>query len=943
MEVRAAQDDDSVLARFAARVAAGPERPALSGAGCAVTYAELDAWANRIAIAILDHPAGTCPNVAIVVDHGPVKVAATVGALKSGRTLAAFDATYPDAALAELVAHAEAGVVLTDAPNARRAKTIGGHHCAVVVVDVIDALPDRRAPAVRIDPGALAYLRYTSGSTGAPKGVMHSHATALHLALTSMGLLRLAPEDRLALFNPFWMSLVLGALMAGATLRCFDLKRDAMNRIGPWLDDNRVTILPAFPTVFRQIAAALDRTGPCATVRCVFLSGEPVLDEDVRAARRLFPPVCVLINGYGSAEFSQIAAFHCPRDGEIPGRLPAGHAVGGVEILVLDEQGRRAPAGTRGEVAVRAAHMTSGYWRRPDLTRRTLIADPDGGPAPVYATGDVGWVDAGGCLRIAGRRDQQIKVRDHRVMPAEVEDAITAHPAVKEAAVVAREGARGVTRLAAYVVPRADETFDATALRAFLRDSVPSYMVPTWFVAVSALPTLENGKVDRRALAALEPPGRRVDPAAAPRDALEAGLVDLWEETLGTAAIGIHDDFVDLGGDSLAATAMILEIARAYGVELEPEAAFGQGSTVAGLAELIRARPKSRSDPAPASGPRDVDFVAFGSAYAGPTPRRAALFYTDPDMLIRRARPGAIWGPIAFNSLGFRGPEIAMPKPAGTVRLAFLGDSVAFDARATDNSTTWPHRVRDRLADAFPARTIDYINAALPGFGARHNEIVFRRSVASLAPDVVVIHTSDMNRDTAYLARATGLFGGVHDRPTWLARRSLSWAIGERTMLSLARRVGAVHGRGRLRILPADLTRAFEQRLTLLVATCQASAGVVTLLIVGGRLRRDQGLIERFAAASTTAYYMPYLSLEAMLDAHDAYDAAIRAVARRTGALLIDAADLLPADSRHYLDSAHLTARGGRRLADAIARALAEAPAVRALLERDTERVASVG
>jgi hypothetical protein len=324
-----------------------------------------------------------------------------------------------------------------------------------------------------------------------------------------------------------------------------------------------------------------------------------------------------------------------------------------------------------------------------------------------------------------------------------------------------------------------------------------------------------------------------------------------------------------------------------------------------------------------------VDFADLNIATAGR--RNAALFHVERATGLRRARPGARWGGIAINRLGFRGPDLAIPKPAGTTRLAFLGDSATFDAHVGGNEDTWVHRACRELEARAPGARIDYVNASLPGYGSRQLAVLFAGAVAPLAPDLTLIAISDANADTARYARERHGYRGLHIRPSPLARRWVSWARVEKSWLSLWRRTAAVLGRG-IADLPSDLADDFARRLEAVVEQVRRAGSVPVLVLLPRRLRPGQGRIRAFASLASAAYYMPHLSLEGFRRAHALYGAAIREVARKEGVGLIDLGDALPSDGRHFRDSHHFTTQGSRRLGAAFADALLADPRLAAIL-----------
>ena len=285
--------------------------------------------------------------------------------------------------------------------------------------------------------------------------------------------------------------------------------------------------------------------------------------------------------------------------------------------------------------------------------------------------------------------------------------------------------------------------------------------------------------------------------------------------------------------------------------------------------------------------------------------------------------PGSTTERIAIDSRGFRSPELDDPKPDGRLRLAFVGGSTTFCAETSGNDATWPALVVAAARAAHPDADVDWLNAAVGGFAADTSIDNFRHRVAPLVPDVVVVYhaTNDLSKDTRALARATGVYEGDPDGDSWLAGWSLAWFLLEK---NLAHRERAVvdPDTPKLALDPATIAPGFADRLRTLVADAQAAGALVVLPTFSARLRSGQSAAELEAAAVSSLYYMPYLTPESILAGFEAYNAEIRRVAAETGALLVEAADAIPADAEHFVDSVHFTDAGAARMAELVGTAL---------------------
>jgi lysophospholipase L1-like esterase len=310
-------------------------------------------------------------------------------------------------------------------------------------------------------------------------------------------------------------------------------------------------------------------------------------------------------------------------------------------------------------------------------------------------------------------------------------------------------------------------------------------------------------------------------------------------------------------------------------------------------------------------------------------------FQIDRATGLRVPTPNAVKGRIRINSLGFRSPELTVPKPPSTIRLAFLGGSTTYCAEVTSNELTWPHLVWQRLQIEFPDRSLDYVNAGVPGYALDSILKSFEHRVSPLQPDVVVIYeaTNDLSFDTYELAKSRHLvFHRPDESRSWLSQHSFLWFLVTKNLTILQRQVQADIGTDSLTFDPHELSQGFRRRLTELVRASRASASMVAVATFSPRLRRDLSPAERRNAAVTSLYYMPYMSIDGLLQGFEEYNRVIREVARDTGALLIEGEDRIPPDARHYTDSVHFSDAGSRAMATRVSEALLADPGFRMLV-----------
>ncbi|HHR0779184.1 TPA: amino acid adenylation domain-containing protein, partial [Serratia marcescens] len=547
--------DQTLAALFEQQVRRTPDATALVSGAESLSYAQLNARANRLAHALIARGVGPDSRVAVCAERGLHMVTALFGILKAGGAYVPLDPAYPGERLQYILQDADPVLLLADA--AGRA-ALGEPATPQLALEA--ALPDTLSaenPERRAQASHLAYVIYTSGSTGKPKGAMNEHRGVVNRLVWMQEAYGLTAADTVLQKTPFGFDVSVWEffwpLMVGARLVMAKPEGhkdpDYLSRA---IEQYGVTTLHFVPSMLQSFLADGQAASRCGQVVRVMCSGEALPAALVAEFYRRLPQA-ELHNLYGPTEAAvDVTAWHCSREADRVS-VPIGRPIANTRIYLLDDHGQPVPLGAVGELYIGGVQVARGYLNRPELTAERFLSDPFAPGGRMYRTGDVARYLANGDIEYLGRNDQQVKIRGFRIECGEIEAVLATHPAVREAVVDAR-AVGDDKRLVAWVVPAADvaEETLAGALRQHVSAALPDYMVPSAWVVVAALPLSPNGKLDRRALP--EPQGAQSQAAyEAPQGEHETLLAGIWRELLNVEQVGRHDNFFELGGHSLLA------------------------------------------------------------------------------------------------------------------------------------------------------------------------------------------------------------------------------------------------------------------------------------------------------------------------------------------------------------------------------------------------------
>lgn len=572
---------------FEAQVARTPDAVAVVFEDSQLTYRQLNERANQLARYLVRIGVGPNVLVGICVERSLEMIVGLLGILKAGGAYVPVDPNFPADRIAFMLEDAEAPVLLTQDGLVHG---LPKHTAAVVKLDSdwpkIIAESRENLPG-RAQAEDLAYTMYTSGSTGKPKGVQILHRGVVNFLISMAEKPGMKASDRLLAVTTLSFDIagleVYLPLTLGASVEIVsrDVSSDG-NRLLAKLKNSGATVMQATPATWRLLLEAGWKKSPELKI---LVGGEAV---PVKLADELMQRADSVWNMYGPTEttiWSTVRKFE-PAEAAIS----IGRPIANTEIFILDKLLQPVPIGVAGELLIGGDGLAKGYFKRPELTAEKFISHPfsDNPTARLYRTGDLARYLPNGEIEFLGRIDHQVKIRGFRIELGEIEAVLRQHRGVSETVVVAREDIPGDKRVVAYFIPKSKAAPSASELRAFLKEKLPLYMLPSSFVKLERMPLTPNGKVDRRALPA--PGSAELEPtqvSSKPKDEVEARLVEIWESVLGTRPIGTQDNFFDLGGHSILAVRLMNRIAEVFGSEL-PIAILLQAPTIEQLSAIVR-------------------------------------------------------------------------------------------------------------------------------------------------------------------------------------------------------------------------------------------------------------------------------------------------------------------------------------------------------------------
>ena len=607
--------EQSIPKRFEQQVVKFSNHIAIKDNDRELTYNSLNNLSNRVAYTILHKRGEKSEPVILLLHQGIELILSILGVLKTNKFYVPVDPIYPLRTIETIYKNSFAGLIITKTSYLSLLKGFKIRKKSIINIDELLSETSTDNVDLKISPDNYAYIYYTSGSTGPPKGVIDNHRNVLHNIMRYTNSLYISPIDRLTLLQSSSfsgsVSSMFCALLNGATVYPFNLQKEGMSNLANLLIREKVTIYHSVPIIFDHLLM-VNKKFP--SIRIVRLEGDKVSKRHIDLFQKHFRQGCILVNGLGATETGISRQYFIRPGTKIKGDIiPIGYETEDTEIRIVNKLKKEVPNGEIGEIVVRSRYLAKGYWGRPELTKASFHVVSDDRITKDYFTGDLGRFRSDGCLDYLGRKDHQAKVRGHHVEIESIENAIYSHPSVKDTVVNVIEDKNSNSIIVAYIVPKNKEQTEISTIRKRISERLPTYMAPAAFVMLDALPLTPNGKLDRRLLP--KPDQRRPDLGStfvAPRTEVEEMVACIWAEFLDLERIGIYDNFLELGGNSLLAMQVISRVGNAFQIELSLRSLF-EAPTVAGQAkhvEMIRQTVQNlrKSFPASTDDREEIEF-----------------------------------------------------------------------------------------------------------------------------------------------------------------------------------------------------------------------------------------------------------------------------------------------------------------------------------------------
>jgi len=550
-----------------------------------VTYEQLDKKANSLAYLIRNSPLNQEHNVTLLLDHNEEMIVGILGILKAGKTYVPIDSHFPLERAKKIMNDSRCNLLITNRHQlslAHKLLNASGREIQIINISSLDN-KNTEAPKLSINENQPAYVLYTSGSTGQPKGVVQSHRSIVQSLSSYIEELDIKASDTIALTTPYSHTVsvidIFSALFTGASVAILNIKNDfEVQSFGAWLKKMKVSIIHTVPTFYRFFMKYITDRSLLEDVRLVILGGEEVLQKDVKLYKDNFSKDCLFINLYGSSEVILGTINIINKEYEDDRKVVSiGYPFSNIRAVILDQNKKEIQAHGTGEIYLGAEFLDPKYYGDPQGTGKLFLQHDGKAGEKFIRTGDLVKLLPNGSIQLMGRMDSQIKINGNRVHLSEIELNLDAVDGIEQCVVVPIRNENEDISLVAYIKVR-EENPNIESIKDSLRKKLPEYMIPSFFVKLEKIPTTANGKVDRNGLPKLGYQDFKSNKDVREKSELHKVILNIWKSTFENEDITIHDNFFQLGGNSLMATEIVNKIFLALKIEIELSTVFDHQS-----------------------------------------------------------------------------------------------------------------------------------------------------------------------------------------------------------------------------------------------------------------------------------------------------------------------------------------------------------------------------
>ncbi|MGH2666630.1 amino acid adenylation domain-containing protein [Flavobacterium sp.] len=562
--------EQSISNRFEKQAQRFPNHTAVYANQTELTYHMLNNCANHVALQIKEKANQDTKRIALLLNHNETAVIGMLGVLKAGYAYVPIDANSPLNRIQYIIEDSGCNQLICSNATMEKALQVQNELPQLSVIKLSEhyVLPEIPNPENNQNPSDEAYVLYTSGSTGMPKGVLQNQRNVLHFIRVYTNNVHIAIQDNLSVFSTYTFDAsvkdIYGAILNGATVSIYDITENGLDKLSEWLLTQNITIIHMVPTIYRNFLKGLEEGEVLSHVRLVDLGGESCHKPDLDLFKKHFSEGAFLVNDYGPTESTIVAQKFLNHASQLTrNNMPLGKAVQETDILLLDENNRQKGIYQEGEIVFRSDYLSLGYLNRPELTEQVFLTDPITGKGRVYKSGDIGVMLPSGEIEFLQRKDSQVKLNGLRIELSEIEYQLEQIEAIEEAVVLVKE-MQGNSYITAYI--RTTEPTETASIKMLLGKILPKYMIPAIYIRLTAFPLTRTGKIERKSLPDPTTSDLKTVPYVAPKNEIESKLAVIWAEVLklDLEIVGTEDNFFELGGNSLQGVVLMNKVNKTF-------------------------------------------------------------------------------------------------------------------------------------------------------------------------------------------------------------------------------------------------------------------------------------------------------------------------------------------------------------------------------------------